>query len=176
MKFVLILLLLIIAWAVWRAMNTGTLPQPGSPAPDFRLSDQAGNFHQLSDHAGKWRIVYFYPKDDTPGCTKEACTFRDGLAKLQAADAVVMGISVDDAGSHRRFAERYRLNFPLLADADGAVSRKYGVLMNWQVFRMAKRVTFLIGPDGKISHVYPQVDPDRHAGEILDRLQTQNPK
>lgn len=174
MKLVLLLILLAVAWAVWRGMNTGALPQPGSAAPDFHLPDQAGNFHQLSDHAGKWRIVYFYPKDDTPGCTKEACTFRDGLAKLQAAGAVVMGISVDDTDSHKRFAEKHRLNFPLLADADGAVSRKYGVLMDWQVFRMAKRVTFLIGPDGKISHVYPQVDPDRHADEILDRLQPKN--
>jgi peroxiredoxin Q/BCP len=126
----------------------------------------------LSDHTGKWRIVYFYPKDDTPGCTKEACTFRDGLVKLQAAGAMVMGVSVDDAESHKRFAEKYQLNFPLLSDTDGAVSRKYGVLMDWKFMRMAKRVTFLVGPDGKISHVYPQVDPDRHADEILKTIES----
>ncbi len=170
MKFVLILLLLIIAWAVWRAMNTGALPQPGSPAPDFRLPDQAGNFHQLSDHTGKWRIVYFYPKDDTPGCTKEACAFRDGLVQLQAAGVVVMGISVDNTDSHKRFAEKHRLNFPLLADADGTVSKRYGVLMDWKILHMAKRVTFLIGPDGLVRHVYPRVDPDRHVAEILAAL------
>jgi peroxiredoxin Q/BCP len=172
MKLLLLFVLLFIAWAVWRGMNTGTLPQAGSPAPDFRLPDQAGNFHQLSGYAGKWRIVYFYPKDDTPVCMKEACSFRDGQAKLQAAGAVVMGISVDDAESHKHFAEKHRLNFPLLADADGAVSKSYGVLMDWKILRMAKRVTFLVGPDGKISHVYPQVDPDRHAEDILEAIES----
>lgn len=176
MKLLLLLILLTLAWAVWRGMHTGPMPGTGSAAPDFRLPDQAGNFHRLSDHAGKWRVVYFYPKDDTPGCTKEACSFRDGLTKLQAAGAVVMGISVDDAASHKHFAEKHQLNFPLLADADGAVSRKYGVLMDWKILRMAKRVTFLVGPDGKISHVYPRVDPDRHADEILDWLQAPHSK
>lgn len=172
MKLILLCLLLLVAWALWRGWNTGPLPQPGSRAPDFRLPDQAGNFHQLSDHAGRWRIVYFYPKDDTPGCTKEACEFRDGLARLEAAGAMVMGISVDTPASHQQFAEKHRLNFPLLADVNGAVSRQYGVLMDWKVLRMAKRVTFLIDPQGNIDRVYPRVDPDRHAAEILDTLQT----
>ena len=176
MKFLLLLVLLAVAWAIWRGWNSGPLLQPGSEAPDFRLPDQSGNFHRLSDYTGKWRIVYFYPKDDTPGCTKEACAFRDGLARLQAADAVVLGISVDSAESHRRFAEKHKLNFPLLADTDGTVSRQYGALMDWQVFKMAKRVSFLIGPDGKIRHVYPQVDPENHAAEILERIKSFNSK
>lgn len=172
MKFLLLLVLLAVAWAIWRGWNSGSLPQPGSQAPEFRLPDQSGNFHQLSDYTGKWRIVYFYPKDDTPGCTKEACSFRDGQAKLQAAGAVVLGISVDSAESHRRFAEKHKLNFPLLADEDGKVSRQYGVLMDWHVLRMTRRVTFLIDPDGNINHVYHQVDPDRHAGEILEKIES----
>lgn len=176
MKLVLLFALLVIGWAIWRGWHTGPLPQPGSQAADFRLPDQSGNVHQLSDSTGKWRIVYFYPKDDTPGCTKEACSFRDGLARLQAADAVVLGISVDNAESHRRFAEKHKLNFPLLADVDGAVSRQYGVLMDWKVFRMAKRVTFLIGPDGTLRHVYPRVDPERHAKEILETIKALNSK
>ena len=176
MKLILLLVLLVVAWAVWRGWHTGPLPQPGSPAPDFRLPDQSGNVHQLSDYAGKWRIVYFYPKDDTPGCTKEACSFRDGLARLQAADAVVLGISVDNSERHRRFEEKHNLNFPLLADVDGTVSRQYGVLMDWKVFKMAKRVTFLIGPDGKISHVHPQVDPENHAAETLESINSINSK
>jgi thioredoxin-dependent peroxiredoxin len=176
MKLALFLILLVAVWAIWRGWNTGTVPQPGSQAPDFRLQDQSGRFHQLSDYAGRWRIVYFYPRDDTPGCTKEACEFRDGLARLEAAGAMVMGISVDTPASHQQFADKHRLNFPLLADVDGAVSRQYGVLMDWKVLRMAKRVTFLIDPQGNIDHVYPQVDPDRHAAEILARLGTRVPK
>lgn len=169
--FVIPVLVVIIAWALWRAWQTGPMPQAGSPAPEFTLPDQDGRLRHLSDHVGQWRIVYFYPRDDTPGCTREACNFRDGLVRLQAAGAVVMGISVDDVASHRRFVEKHGLNFPLLADADGAVSRRYGVLMDWKVLRMAKRVTFLIDPHGRIDHVYPHVDPETHAAELLARLQ-----
>lgn len=176
MQVVLLFALLIIGWALWRGWHTGTLPQPGSHAPDFRLPDQSGNVHQLSDSTGKWRIVYFYPKNDSPYCTKEACAFRDGLTSLQACGAVVFGVSVDNAESHRRFAEKHKLNFSLLADVDGAVSRQYGVLMDWKVFKMARRVTFLIGPDGTIHHVYPRVDPERHAKEILQTIKPLNSK
>ncbi|NWG38717.1 MAG: peroxiredoxin [Hydrogenophilaceae bacterium] len=172
MKLLLLLVLLAVLWTVWRGVNTAVMPLAGSRAPDFRLPDQDGKFHQLSAYAGKWRIVYFYPRDDTPGCTKEACAFRDGLEKLQAAGAVVLGISVDGVARHKRFAEKYHLNFPLLADPHGAVSRQYGVLMDWVILRMAKRVTFLIGPDGTISHVYRQVDPDRHDEAILKTIES----
>ena len=130
MKIALLLILLVIAWAGWRAWATGTLPHAGSQAPDFLLPDQADKIHRLSDSNGRWRVVYFYPRDDTPGCTTEACMFRDGLANLEAAGAMVMGISVDQPAAHKQFAEKYHLNFPLLADAEGKVSRRYGVLMD----------------------------------------------
>lgn len=170
MKLVLLIILSFIVWVGWRAWNTGTLPTAGENAPDFHLPDQHGKLHSLSDYAGRWLVLYFYPKDDTPGCTREACAFRDGLARLETADAVVVGISVDTLDSHRKFAEKYRLSFDLLADTDGHVARHYGVLMDWKIFRMAKRTTFLIDPAGKVQQVYERVDPDRHADEILAEL------
>jgi peroxiredoxin Q/BCP len=167
MKIALLLILPLLAWAGWRAWNTGPLPEVGASVPDFRLPDQHGSLHSLSDYAGRWVVLYFYPKDDTPGCTREACAFRNGLAKLQAAGAAVVGISVDTQESHRKFAEKYQLPFPLLADSDGLVARQYGALMDWKVVRMAKRITFLITPAGRLHRVYEQVDPNRHAEEIL---------
>jgi peroxiredoxin Q/BCP len=170
MKLLLLLFLLFIAWAGWRAWQTGTPPAAGEMAPDFRLPDQSGKMHTLSEYGGRWLVLYFYPKDDTPGCTREACAFRDGLARLEAAGAAVVGISVDTPDSHRRFAAKYKLPFTLLADTDGSVARRYGVLMDWKLFHLAKRVTFLVNPCGKVLRIYPQVDPDRHAGEILADL------
>ncbi len=170
MKIALLLLLPLLAWLAWRAWRTGPLPEAGEPAPDFALPDQHGKLHALSDYAGRWLVLYFYPKDDTPGCTREACAFRDGLASLQAAGASVAGVSVDDPASHRRFADTYRLPFPLLADTDGSVARRYGVLVDWRVFRLARRVTFLISPSGAVHKVYRGIDPTRHPGEILAEL------
>lgn len=170
MKLALLFILLLVAWVGWRAWHTGVPPAAGEDAPDFRLPDQNGKLHSLSGYAGRWLVLYFYPRDDTLDCTREACAFRDGLAKLEAAGASVAGVSVDTQDSHRRFAEKYRLSFDLLADADGNVARQYGALMDWKILRMAKRVTFLIGPAGKVQRVYRRVDPDRHAGEILAEL------
>jgi peroxiredoxin Q/BCP len=170
LKLLLLLITLLLAWLGWGAFRTGTRPLPGTLAPEFRLADQHGKTHQLSDYTGRWLVLYFYPKDDTPGCTREACAFRDGLAKLQAAGASVLGISVDSASSHARFAQKYQLNFSLLADEDGSVSRRYGTLMDWKIYRMSRRVTFLISPEGKIQQAYSQVDPTRHADEILADL------
>jgi peroxiredoxin Q/BCP len=170
MKIALLLILPLLAWIGWRAWHTGPLPESGTHAPDFRLPDQYGKQHGLSDYAGRWLVLFFYPKDDTPGCTREACAFRDGLAKLQAAGAVVVGVSVDTQASHRKFADKYQLPFTLLADTDGAVARRYGALMDWQVVRMARRMTFLITPAGRLHRIYQHVDPTRHAGEILAEL------
>lgn len=167
MKFALLIILPLLAWLGWRALHAGPRPEPGADAPDFALYDQQGRLHRLSDYAGRWLVLYFYPKDDTPGCTREACSFRDGLERLHAAGAVVVGISVDTPESHARFAAKYHLNFPLLADSDGSVARSYGTLMDWQLFRMAKRNTFLISPQGKVRQVFTSVDPSRHADEIL---------
>lgn len=170
MKFALLFIFLLAAWAGWRAWHGGVPIAAGAPAPDFRLPDQNGELRTLSGYAGRWLVLYFYPKDDTPGCTREACAFRDGLAKLEAAGASVAGVSMDTQDSHRRFAEKYRLPFDLLTDADGEVARQYGVLAGWGALRVARRVTFLISPAGNVQRVYQRVDPDRHAGEILADL------
>jgi peroxiredoxin Q/BCP len=170
MKFALLAILLLLAWGFWRAWHTGPMPQIGERAPDFSLPDQDGTLHRPSDYAGRWLVLYFYPKDDTPGCTREACAFRDGLARLEATGAAVVGVSVDTPQSHARFAVKYRLSFKLLADTNGAVARAYGVLMDWRLYRMARRVTFLISPAGKIHQVFQGVDPDRHADVILAAL------
>jgi peroxiredoxin Q/BCP len=147
------------------------LPQ-GAPAPDFDLPSSAGKNIKLSDYKGKQRVVlYFYPKADTPGCTTEACAFRDALADYDQAKVVVLGISPDPVGDVEKFSSKFHLNFPLLADADHAIAEKYGV---WQEKSMygkkywgAARTTFVIGPDGKIEHVFEKVKPQGHDQEVL---------
>lgn len=146
------------------------LPAVGATAPDFTLPDQHGTPRGLSDWRGKWVVLYFYPKDDTPGCTEEACTFRDDLAQLSALQAQVVGVSVDSSESHKAFAEKYHLPFPLLADARAEVAMKYGALSDWLVMKFAKRYTFLISPQGKIAKVYLSVDTSRHSAQIVSDL------
>jgi peroxiredoxin Q/BCP len=146
------------------------VPVVGTMAPDFTLPDQHGKLRQLTEWRGKWVVLYFYPKDDTPGCTEEACTFRDDLEQLSAMDAQVVGISVDTSASHKAFAEKYHLPFPLLADAKAEVATNYGALSNWLVLKLAKRYTFLIDPQGKIAKSYLSVDTSRHSAEILNDL------
>jgi peroxiredoxin Q/BCP len=169
-KTALLLVLLLPAWLLWRAWHTGPVPAAGDSAPDFGLPDQHGNVHRLSDYAGRWLVLYFYPRDDTPGCTREACAFQEGLAKLQSVGAAVVGVSVDTQASHARFAEKYHLGFPLLADSGGSVASHYGTLIDWRVLRVARRITFLIDPQGNIHKTFTRVDPTRHADEILSEL------
>ena len=138
----------------------------GDTAPDFNSVDQNGKPVRLSDFKGKPVVVYFYPKDDTPGCTKEACNFRDNYAEYEKAGVKVLGISVDDPHSHKKFEEKYKLNFTLVADHEKKISENFGVLGD----RNAKRVTYIIGKDGKIAHVYPKVSPDEHAVEVMQKL------
>lgn len=145
-------------------------PSEGTPAPDFSLRDQQGNVRKLADFRGKWLVLYFYPKDDTPGCTTEACSFRDGQALISALGAQVVGVSIDDSSSHSAFAEKHKLPFPLLADADGIVAARYGALSDWKVFKFAKRQTFLIDPKGVVRKAYLDVDPDTHAAQVLADL------
>jgi peroxiredoxin Q/BCP len=145
-------------------------PVVGTMAPDFALPDQHGQLRSLSEWRGKWVVLYFYPKDDTPGCTEEACTFRDDLEQLSALEAQVVGISVDTSASHKGFAEKYHLPFPLLADAKGEAAANYGALSDWLVIKLAKRYTFLINPQGKIAKAYLAVDTSRHSAEILSDL------
>jgi len=150
--------------------RAGDVPKAGEVAPDFKLPDQHGKMHTLADYRGKWLVMYFYPKDDTPGCTEEACKFRDDLHKLTALGAQVVGVSVDDSASHAEFAKKHGLPFPLLADKDTTVTARYGVLMNFMLIKVAKRYTFLIDPQGKIKKVYDKVETSRHSQEIIDDL------
>ena len=142
----------------------------GDDAPTFTLPDSHGNQVSLNDYKGKWAVLYFYPKDDTPGCTKEACQFRDDFKTLEALGAKVIGVSIDDSLSHRKFAEKYNLPFPLLSDASGEVANRYGALNNFLVIKLAKRYTFLINPQSKIARIYLSVDTSKHSQEIIDDL------
>jgi peroxiredoxin Q/BCP len=141
----------------------------GSPAPTFTAVAHDGTKVDLAKLKGKDVVLYFYPKDDTPGCTKEACDIRDSWAKLQKAGVVVFGVSTQDNGSHKAFAEKYKLPFSLLPDDKGELAAKYKVPV---VDGKARRITYLIGKDGKIKHVWPKVTPIGHAAEILAQLQT----
>ena len=164
------LLVLLCGCLWWQPLLAAEVPAVGQVAPAFALPDQAKRVHQLSDYAGQWVVLYFYPKDDTPGCTKQACSFRDDLRQLEKLGAKVIGISVDDSDSHAKFAEKYHLPFPLLADAEGKVAERYGAINNLLVIRIAKRYTFLIDPQGKIARTYLSVDTSRHSQEIIDDL------
>lgn len=146
-------------------------PADGSAAPEFKLQDQKGQWHTLADHKGKWVVLYFYPKDDTPGCTTEACNFRDHVFKLRDAGADVLGVSLDDVKSHEAFAEKYKLPFPLLADTAHDASKAYGVLTSSAGFEYAKRETFIVDPKGVIAKHYVGVDPKKNAPEVLADLE-----
>ncbi|WP_448567616.1 thioredoxin-dependent thiol peroxidase [Thermus sp.] len=146
----------------------------GTLAPDFALPDQGGRLHRLSDYRGRWVVLYFYPKDDTPGCTKEACGFRDRMGDLQALGAVVLGVSADDVESHKRFAEKYGLNFPLLADPERQAILAYGAWgkknLYGKEYEGVLRQTFLIDPEGRIVKVWRKVSPEGHAEEVAEAL------
>jgi peroxiredoxin Q/BCP len=145
-------------------------PTVGDPAPDFELKDQDGEIHAIEDYRGKWVALYFYPKDGTPGCTTEACEFRDNIFAFHNRDCQILGVSLDDEESHREFSEKHGLPFPLLADTDGSTAEAYGVKSRMLGFTVAKRQTFLIDPDGNVARHYEKVDPDMHSQEILADL------
>jgi thioredoxin-dependent peroxiredoxin len=147
------------------------IPQPGELAPDFALRDADGTVHRLSERRGDFTVVYFYPKDDTPGCTVEACGFRDANTQIQAVGAAVWGISPQDAASKESFRTKYSLAFPLLVDEDHAVAEAYGSWVERQnygrTYMGVARRTFLVGPDGRLVRVWETVKPDGHADEVL---------
>jgi peroxiredoxin Q/BCP len=154
-----------------------TMPVAGMPAPDFTLPASDGSSVTLSALRGQWVVLYFYPKDDTPGCTTEACSFRDNWHTLEKRGVRVLGISRDSVKSHQKFAEKYGLPFTLLSDENGAVTENYGVWveksMYGKTYMGIARVTFAIGPDGTIAHVWPKVHPEGHAAEVLAFLDSQ---
>ena len=141
------------------------LPQQGKLLPDLDLTTESGEPFGTGGLTGRKTVLYFYPKDDTPGCTKEACAFRDRMDDYAKAGIQVYGVSLDSPESHREFREKYDLNFPLLSDEGGRASETLGVLGNRGT---ARRVTFLLDPEARISKVYPEVTPDAHAEEILE--------
>ncbi len=152
------------------AAMAGDTPAAGSPAPDFRLMDQAGEWHTLEDYRGKWVALYFYPKADTPGCTTEACNFRDNIFAFREMGAEIVGVSLDDVEDQKAFAEKYSLPFTLLADTEGETAEAYGVLRNFGVMKLASRQSFLIDPEGRIAKHYDKVDPDTHSKEVMADL------
>jgi len=147
----------------------------GDKAPAFQAKNQDGETVSLSDFKGKKVVLYFYPKDDTPGCTKEACSFRDGWSKFRKRGVAVLGVSTDDEKSHRKFADKFSLPFPLLADPEKKIVTDYGVWgeksMYGRKYMGTNRVTYVIDEKGKIAAVWPKVKPDGHADEILEAVQ-----
>lgn len=142
----------------------------GQPAPDFSLPDQTGQLHQLSQYRGQWVLVYFYPRDNTPGCTREACELRDAWADLAAANTVVLGISSDSVASHQAFADQHHLPFPLLADINKEVIKAYDAWQPKSMFGHSflgiQRRSVLIDPQGAVAKIYPKVQPAQHAREV----------
>lgn len=150
------------------------MPKEGDPAPDFRLPADDGKTYALKDLRGQKVVLYFYPRDDTPGCTKEACSFRDNLARVRSKGAIVLGVSKDDLESHAKFREKYSLSFPLLSDPEGKVLGAYGVWkeksMYGKTFMGIERTTFVIDENGRIRKVFPRVKVDGHTDEVLAAL------
>lgn len=155
----------------WFGLSVAAEPPLGSTAPDFKLPDQNGKVHELKDYRGKWVALYFYPKDQTPGCTTQACEFRDNIFAYREAGAVILGVSVDDVKSHKKFSEKHGLPFPILADDTKATAKQYGVLKSYLgTMELAKRDTFLIDPEGRIVKHYTDVDPKGHSKIVLDDI------
>lgn len=165
-----LLLPLLLAWLVGAAAD-GTGPALGATAPDFKLQDQNGKWHELKDYRGKWVALYFYPKDQTPGCTTQACEFRDNIFAYRDVGAVILGISVDDVASHKAFAEQHSLPFTILADPDKSVTAAYGTLKEYiGIAKLARRDTFIIDPQGKVARHYQDVNPAGHSEMVLADL------
>jgi len=163
-------LLLLLTFFVVRPLYAAETPKVGSTAPDFDLLDQNNKRQRLADYRGKWLVLYFYPKDDTPGCTKEACNFRDDYFRIRGLGAVVMGVSLDDVASHQEFAKKYHLPFSLLSDSKKVVAKAYNVLRGFGPVSFTSRQTFIIDPEGKIAKHYATVNPRQHATEIINDL------
>jgi peroxiredoxin Q/BCP len=152
------------------------IPKIGQKAPAIKLPDQAGVIQELKNYLGKWVLIYFYPKDDTPGCTTEACGLRDNFPKFKKLNAVVLGVSVDSAKKHEKFSNKYQLPFTLLADEQKEIVAKYGVWaeksMYGKKYMGTLRTSFLVDPNGKIAKIYENVKPAIHADEVLADLKT----
>jgi peroxiredoxin Q/BCP len=158
----------VLLWALLLPALASAAPATGAPAPGFRLQDQHDAWVSLADQQGKWLVVYFYPMDETPGCTTEACEFRDNIFAFRKLGVNVLGISVQDVASKKEFAAKHSLPFSVLADTDKSVARAYGVL---SILGFARRETFVIDPQGRIARHYADVDPKQHSKQLLADLQ-----
>ena len=167
---IVVLFAALLALAACASVSASEMPHAGQLAPDFTLPSQDGSSVSLKDFRGKWVVLYFYPKDGTTGCTIEAHNFERDLAKYQAANAVIVGVSVDSTGSHKEFCAKQGLTFKLLADTEKKVSAEYGSLMNLVAVKIAKRNTFLIDPQGRIVKIWTGVNPSPHSADVLAAL------
>jgi peroxiredoxin Q/BCP len=177
LKWLLVAVVLGLVLLLWRitAAAKANLPRVGDAAPDFELLDQNGALRSSAEFRGRWLVLYFYPKDDTPGCTEQAASFRDAMDEIEALGAAVCGVSVDDGASHAAFARKYNLQFTLLADRKGGIAARHGSLVNLGIVRFARRNTFLVDPEGRIAKVYLGVNAARNAREVIADLKRLNP-
>ena len=162
----------VISIFVWADAYTETQPAVGDSAPTFKLQDQNGDWHTLGDYKGKYVVLFFYPKDGTPGCTTEACNFRDNIFAFDDLNTQILGISLDDVDSHKEFSEKYSLPYPILADIEKESAVDYGVLGKFMMMTITKRESFIIDPDGLIVKHYKNVDPDKHTDEVIEELKS----
>jgi peroxiredoxin Q/BCP len=160
---------IVLLWLRNRAI-AHRVPRVGDAAAEFTLPDQHGASRALSEFRGRWLVLYFYPRDDTPGCAEQAMRFRNAMRDIQSLGAEVCGVSVDSTASHAAFARKYNLPFTLLADRGGVTARRYGSLIDLGVVRLARRNTFLIDPDGRIARVYVGVNAGRNAQQVMDDM------
>jgi len=167
---VLLAMVLLLIVLVPRVLSRAAAPSEGSTAPDFTLPSQEGSSVSLGDYRGKWVVLYFYPKDQTPGCSREAHNFQVDQSKYAERNAVVLGVSLDSVDSHKKFCAKEGLNFKLLADTNHKVTESYGSLTNFGLVKFAARHSFLIDPTGRVAKAYTSVDPMKHSGEVLAEL------
>jgi len=171
LRIVLLLaVVVVLIMLVPRLLSRSAAPSEGNAAPEFTLPSQEGSSVSLKDYRGKWVVLYFYPKDQTPGCSREAHNFQVDQPKYAERNTVVLGVSLDSVDSHKKFCAKEGLNFKLLADTDHKVTDSYGSLTNLGLVKFAARHTFLIDPSGKVAKAYTSVDPLKHSGEVLAEL------
>lgn len=175
MKYLLIPVVLGLLFWFWRLhtggkADDGALPMVGQLAPAFELPDTRGTRHKLADYRGRWVVLYFYPKADTPGCTRQSCKFRDDWHSFQEMGVVLVGISADTPADNAAFALKFHLPFPLLSDTGGTFARQYGAWMNLGITGFPRRYTYIIDPDGRIAQVYTDVSVSEHSAEVLTDL------
>lgn len=172
LKWLLVAFVIGAAMLFWRMTiySNRNLPKAGEASPAFRLPDQNGNWRDSGGFRGKWLVLYFYPRDDTPGCTEQAAQYRDAMRDIEALGATVCGVSVDNSESHAEFARKYNLPYALLADRNGEVAGSHGSLRDFGLLKFARRNTFLIDPQGKVAKVYVGVNPSRNAADVTNDL------